>query len=166
MNIRTATAADLDAIYFVEKEAFTKEETATRETLEERLNVYPSHFLLLEEEGEIRGYIGGAVTHYDRIRDELYENIGLHDEKAPYQALFSLVVLPQYQSSGYGKALMQAAIEKAKQEGRQGLILTCRERLISYYESFGYQNHGVSESVHGGITWYDMRLEFKEHQRG
>ena len=45
-------------------------------------------------------------------------------------------------------------------EGEKGLILTRKDRLIHYYEKFGYVNLGVSESVHGGAVWYDMLLEF------
>ena len=51
-------------------------------------------------------------------------------------------------------------IGDAKNKGRKGLILTCKDRLIHYYAKFGYKNMGVSESVHGGAVWYDMILEF------
>ncbi len=55
---------------------------------------------------------------------------------------------------------MDYLIEDAGKRGRKGLILTCKDRLIHYYEKFGYVNLGVSESVHGGAVWYDMLLEF------
>ena len=55
---------------------------------------------------------------------------------------------------------MEAMIETAGKQGRKGLILTCKDRLIGYYEKFGYVNMGVSKSVHGGAVWYDMVLEF------
>ena len=42
---------------------------------------------------------------------------------------------------------------------------TCKEHLIPYYEKFGYRNCGVSESVHGGAVWYDMRLTFSEEEK-
>ena len=45
---------------------------------------------------------------------------------------------------------------------RRGLILTCKDRLIGFYEGFGYKSLGVSQSVHGGAVWYDMILEFSE----
>lgn len=34
------------------------------------------------------------------------------------------------------------------------------EKLIPFYETFGFINEGVSASVHGGAVWYDMRLRF------
>ena len=45
------------------------------------------------------------------------------------------------------------------------MILTCKEKLIPFYEGFGYVNCGVSKSVHGGAVWYDMELDFREKPR-
>ena len=56
---------------------------------------------------------------------------------------------------------MEAMIRRAMEQGRRGLILTCKDRLIGYYQKFGYVNQGVSASVHGGAVWYDMILEFE-----
>ena len=43
---------------------------------------------------------------------------------------------------------------------RKGCVLTCKDRLVHYYETFGYRSEGVSASTHGGAVWYDMRLTF------
>ena len=40
------------------------------------------------------------------------------------------------------------------------LMLTCKDKLIHYYAKFGFVNEGVSASVHGNVTWYQMRLSF------
>ena len=42
----------------------------------------------------------------------------------------------------------------------QGLVLTCKEKLLHYYAKFGFVNEGVSGSTHGGVVWYQMRLRF------
>ena len=59
---------------------------------------------------------------------------------------------------------MEHMIGDARAKGRKGLILTCKDRLIHYYEKFGYKNMGVSASVHGGAVWYDMLLEFGDQK--
>lgn len=41
--------------------------------------------------------------------------------------------------------MMDYLIEDAGKRGRKGLILTCKDRLIHYYEKFGYVNLVVSE---------------------
>ena len=59
------------------------------------------------------------------------------------------------------KWTIRKMIEKAKEEGRLGVVLTCKDKLVHYYASFGFQNEGVSEaSTHGGVTWNQMRLTF------
>lgn len=42
-----------------------------------------------------------------------------------------------------------AFIEQARKEGRKGLVLTCKKRLIHYYARFGFVDEGVSGSTHG-----------------
>ena len=51
---------------------------------------------------------------------------------------------------------MKAYLAKARQAGKRRVVLTCKEKLIHYYERFGFSNCGVSQSVHGGAVWYDM----------
>ena len=58
--------------------------------------------------------------------------------------------------------LMRHLIDRAKQEKRSGVVLTCKEALIGFYEQFGFVCEGVSESQHGGVSWYEMRLTLKE----
>lgn len=55
---------------------------------------------------------------------------------------------------------MNHMIEVSRKAGRKGVILTCKNKLIHYYEKFGYVNKGISKSTHGGAQWYDMILEF------
>ena len=83
-------------------------------------------------------------------------------ESGRARLISALLIRKVLRADGRGAAplLMRAFIEKARAEGRRGLILTCKERLIHYYEQFGFVNMGVSASEHGGAVWYDMTLEF------
>ena len=63
------------------------------------------------------------------------------------------------------KNLTDEMYEKACLHDEKGawqmiFVLTCKDKLVHYYEKFGFQNEGVSESVHGGAMWYQMRLTF------
>ena len=53
---------------------------------------------------------------------------------------------------------MQVVIDDARMAGRKGCILTCKDKLLHYYEKFGFKNCGISQSMHGGAIWYDMRF--------
>lgn len=162
MIIRTATLQDWNDLARVEAICFPETEAASQETIKARLQVYPEHFWILQHEGNIIGFIDGPVVNQPAIVDEMFEHTELHDEMGLYQSVFSLSVLPEYQKHGYGAQLMRALIADAKSAGRVGCILTCKAHLIHYYESFGYENQGISKSKHGGAVWYDMLLKLEK----
>lgn len=52
-------------------------------------------------------------------------------------------------------------IADAKEQGRKGLVLTCKNRLVHYYAKFGFADEGVTDkSTHGNVAWHQMRLTF------
>ena len=161
MQIRTATMDDLSAVTSVETACFPPNEAATEQDFAQRLAVYPNHFWLLEDEnGQVISFINGFVTDEPLLRDEMYQNASLHNEQGAWQMIFGVNTLPEYRRQGFAEQVMKRVISDAKAQGRKGCVLTCKDSMIHYYEKFGYQNEGVSNSVHGGVTWYDMRLTF------
>ena len=160
VHIRPVALRDLNALAFIEAAGFPATEAAGKDNLRERLRVFPQCFLVAECGGIPVGYIGGCVCSTDTIEDAYYESTAYHDPQGPYQSVFSLVVLPEWQQKGIAARLMRAFIAQARQQGRRGVILTCKERLIPFYSHFGYRCLGVSRSVHGGARWYDMKLVF------
>ena len=90
----------------------------------------------------------------------MYHDITLHKPNGDYQTVFGLNVLPDYQRHGIAAKLVQGYIDLAKEHHRKGIILTCKDHMIHYYERFGFVNHGIADSTHGGKTWNDMRLIF------
>ena len=160
MHIRTATMEDLAVLTAIEAACFPAAEAAKEEAFRKRLAVYPDHFWLLEEGGEILSFVNGFVTQEPHLRDEMYENAALHDEAGAWQMIFGVNTLPEHRKKGYAGLLIQRCIDDARAQGRKGLVLTCKDRLVHYYETFGFVNEGVSQSVHGGVVWYEMRLTF------
>ena len=160
MKIRTATMADLENITQVEAACFPEAEAADKEAFEKRLKAFPKHFWLLEDEGKLVGFINGMTTDKTWLSDDMYEDAQLHDEKGKWQMVFGLDVIPEYRCRGCAAMLMEHLIKEAKKQGRSGIVLTCKDRLIPYYEKFGFINEGISASVHGGTAWNDMRLTF------
>ena len=162
MNIRYATMADLDDIASVESECFPVLEAATKEEFEQRIKYYGNHFWLMFDEGKLIAFVDGFVTDEADLTDEMYENASMHNENGAWQMIFGVNTLPSYRKHGYAGELIKRAITDAKEQGRKGLVLTCKDRLISYYARFGFKNEGVSESVHGNVVWNQMRLTFDE----
>ena len=160
MNIRTATLNDLDAVTAVEAACFPAAEAASKEEFAERLRYYGNHFWLMLDGERLVAFVDGMVTDRADLTDEMYENAALHDEDGTWQMIFGVNTIPEYRRHGYAGTLIQRAISDARAQGRKGLVLTCKDKLIHYYAKFGFVNEGVSASVHGNVTWYQMRLSF------
>ena len=158
LTIRPAEASDLDRCAAVEAACFPREQAASQETIRARIAAYPDHFLVGEKDGVIVGYAMGPVINAPTIADEMFADTSCHAPGNPYQSVFSLAVHPDFQRRGYARVLLNALIDQARREGRRAVTLTCRNAKAAYYESFGFENHGVSGSVHGGVVWYDMIL--------
>lgn len=158
MEIRQGTMNDLDKLVEVEQKCFPLSEAASKAQLKERLDVYANHFWLLVEDEKIISFIDGFVTNQRDLEDEMYENASMHDENGDWQMIFGVNTIPEYQHRGYASQLMKVVIEKAKEEHKKGLVLTCKEELLPFYERLGFINEGISSSVHGNVTWYQMRL--------
>jgi len=75
-----------------------------------------------------------------------------------WQMIFGVNTLPAYRKHGYAGELINAAIADAKLQGRKGLVLTCKEKLLHYYAKFGFVNEGISASTHGNVVWYQIIL--------
>jgi predicted GNAT family N-acyltransferase len=160
MIIRTASINDLDAVTAVEAECFPPAEAATREEFAERLKVYGNHFWLLFDGDRLVSFVDGFVTDEPDLRDEMYADASLHNEEGAWQMIFGVNTIPSERKKGYAGQLLRQAITDAAAQGRKGLVLTCKEEKIPYYASFGFVDEGLSESVHGGVPWHQMRLTF------
>ena len=159
MEIRYATRKDIPAIANVEAECFPPAEAATEEEFIERVGHYGKHFWLMFEEDKLIAFVDGFVTDEPDLTDEMYENAGMHNENGAWQMIFGVNTLPAYRRKGYAGQLIEQAIEDAKQQGRKGLVLTCKNKLIPYYAKFGFKDEGVSDqSTHGNAVWHQMRL--------
>ena len=162
MIIRKATMNDLDAISEVESECFPAAEAATKEEFRERLESYADHFLLMFDGEKLAAFIDGFVTDEPDLTDEMYENAAMHNESGKWQMIFGVNTLPEYRRRGLAGALINEMIAEARRQGRDGLVLTCKDRLVHYYAKFGFLNEGVSgKSTHGGAVWNQMRLTFR-----
>jgi len=80
-----------------------------------------------------------------------------HKEAGRTICIHSLAVLPEYQSRGLGKTLIQAYLQRMASHGvgdRAALI--AHEPMVPYYEKFGFVNQGKSACEFGGGGWFDM----------
>lgn len=159
-RIRRATMADLDAIARVEAECFPPVEAASREEFKQRLEQYADHFWLMFEGDQLISFVDGFVTDIPDLTDEMFADAAMHDESGAWQMIFGVNTVPAYRCQGCAGQLIERAITDARQQGRKGLVLTCKCEKIHYYAKFGFADEGVCDSTHGGAVWHQMRLTF------
>ena len=100
------------------------------------------------------------VTDEPDLTDDMYTNAAMHREDGAWQMIFGVNTIPEYRRRGYARRLMRRVMTDAKVQGRKGLVLTCKDRLVPFYASLGFVDEGVSASVHGGVVWHQMRMTF------
>lgn len=159
-SIRHAVIEDLNEITELEATCFPKEEAATREAFEQRLKVYPDRFWLLEIDNIIVSMVNGMVSEIPILKDEMYSDSSMYNSMGEWQMIFGVETRPEYRRRGYADLLLRTVISEVKNQNKKGIILTCKTKLVHYYEKFGFVNEGLSQSKHGGESWYQMKLLF------
>lgn len=161
MTIRYAVPADVPALSAVEAECFPPAEAATAAEFAERVSHYGNHFWLMYDGDKLISFVDGFVTDDADLTDEMYENAVMHDESGAWQMIFGVNTLPEYRQHGYAGELIRQAIFDVKRQGRKGLVLTCKDKLVHYYAKFGFRDEGITnKSTHGNVAWHQMRLTF------
>ena len=161
MKIRKATINDLEELTRIETECFPAAEAATEESFRGRLEIYPDFFWILENEaGEFVSFVNGMATDNEILTDEMFENPDLHNKNGDWQMIFGVNTLPEFRRKGYAEKVLRRVVEDTKKDGRKGIVLTCKDKLVSFYEKIGFVNEGLSESTHGNAIWYNMRIIF------
>lgn len=161
MEIRLARFEDLTDLVAIEKICFPIAEAATDKQIQERFETFGDCFLVGEEDNKIIGFINGCATSQPYLPDELYHDASLHIPCGDYQTVFGLDVLPEYRHQGVAGELLKELIRLARDRGQKGVVLTCKNHLVGYYQKFGFVHQGISASQHGGATWNDMLLEIE-----
>ncbi|MCF0246617.1 MAG: GNAT family N-acetyltransferase [Ileibacterium sp.] len=159
LEIRNASIKDLDRIYELEKACFSEAEAATYDALKQRLEVFPNHFWLLERDGRLVAMVNGMTTNNGQLEDKMYRDATLHDEDGKYQMMFGVETDPEFRRKGYASILMKEAIKDCRNDSRKGVILTCKEEHVPFYERLGFVNKGVADSNHANEVWYLMELD-------
>lgn len=165
--LRHAHDFDLDCVDRLEHLSFSEAEAPCRERLKDRIRVFPEHFWLLFDEGELVAYCGGMAANEPHLKDEMYADPSLHDPAGAWQMLFTVCSHPDLRGMGLARYVLEACADETRIRGKKGIVLTCKEELVPFYERFGYADEGVSPySRHAGIAWHEMRLTFRQGRFG
>lgn len=160
VQITFATSADLVGIIALERMCFPSVEAASEQTIRERFACFADCFLVAKWDHQVIGFINGCACDSTILKDDFYYDANLHQPNGAYQCVFGLDVHPNYRGQHIATKLLKEFIKLAKERNKKGVILTCKEYLLPFYESVGFVHLGVSNSSHGQATWNDMLLLF------
>ncbi|MTB64325.1 GNAT family N-acetyltransferase [Streptococcus sp. zg-86] len=156
MKIRHARLADLEQVHQIEQANFSPEEQIAKDVLRFYLEQETMTCLVMEDDGNLAGYILALPTVHATVTDDLFERKKKVEASCSHLAIVSLSVAEDYKGQGVGTLLLAAIKEIAVQGGYEGISLTCKDYLLSYYSMYQFEDLGVSESQFGGMVWYDM----------
>lgn len=110
-----AKIQELDEIMAIENAGFNSEEAASREAMQERIQMIPDTFIVAHNEsGKVLGYIVGPASKERYITDDLFEKTVPNQMDQEYQTVLSLAVSPDYQGAGIGGMLLDQLAKTAK----------------------------------------------------
>lgn len=159
--IRNVRNEDLPSLITIENLCFSSEEAATKEAFKNRIQLISDSFFVALHGEEIVGLINGPVIKTTFISDDLFNNIKINPIVGGHQSILGLAVAPHFRKKGVASALLAYLENDAAKKKRKTITLTCKSNLIPFYENFGFKNHGISNSEHGGVIWYNMSKEIR-----
>ncbi len=99
-------------------------------------------YFVLEQDGALVGFIDFEIVEDPNERHETPEGRVLEPVKTA--KILGLCISEPWQGKGWGKRLFEAALEEAKKECRQAVILVeeANKKAITIYEKHGFQKKG------------------------
>ncbi len=156
MNIRTVNKKDIEACYLIEKICFEESEAASLSSITDRVDVYPSGFIVAEVDNKVVGMVNSGSTNSDDITDEAFKKMIGHTENGKNIVIFSVSVFPEFQGQGIAANLISCFKKRSKELKKEKILLLCKTELIKFYEKLGFQYENISTSTHGGFEWHEM----------
>ncbi|RPB02016.1 acyl-CoA N-acyltransferase [Choiromyces venosus 120613-1] len=167
--VRTLTLSDLEACAALEEAAFIPSERCPRETFSYRLKVCPELCFGIFTIRRNKEYLLGHAIATKTLSPSVTESsmaiatprYSPHHPAGPTIALHSLAIQPAHQGRYLGTTLLQEYIQRMSIGGgcEQRIALIARDRLVGFYERFGFRCKGVSPVKFGGGEWMDLVLE-------
>ncbi len=132
MKVKSYTKNYFDALYEIEKEAFS--DFWSEKGMREELSLSQAHYYVAEEDGEILGFAGFWL-----IIDEA--------------EIMKVAVKKSHRGKGIGDALLKAIIEDSISLGAKKILLEVREENTparKLYEKNGFISYAVREKYYQG----------------
>lgn len=159
-RFRLADLRDLLRLEEIETASFRRGVQESRETLEERIKVFPEGFVVAVEKANDQpiGYISSEIwrknTEPNRENLCIEHSIReMHDVSGTKLYISSIAIMPSYQGLGLGEALLRHLLEWANRDYpclEQALLVVCEdwESAQRLYQRCGFIESGHMEGLY------------------
>lgn len=141
------TPEDLRAALDVRTRVFVDEQHVP---IEEEVDAYDREALTRDDVVYVLGRLNGEPIATARLLFNAHEGL-------PH--IGRVAVLAEHRGQGYGRVVMQALHEAARERGRLGVTLAAQLQALPFYERLGYVARGPV-FLDAGIEHRDMDLRF------
>merc|ERR1712087_945508 len=151
-------AADVNHAFALEVASYPADEAASREKLEMRLRFAADYFWgAYNDAGVLCGFICATLSISERLTEE---SMSEHDANGHTLCIHSVVVEETRRRSGVGIWMLRKYLDTVAVEGSRvkRIVLLCKELLVPFYASAGFELLGPSGVVHGQDKWLLMAL--------
>nr|MDN4745458.1 GNAT family N-acetyltransferase [Lachnospiraceae bacterium C1.1] len=159
-EFRTMKAEEADRVAEIEQICFPPNEACTEKHMKERINVAQNLFLLAidKKNNRIAGFINSIASNEGSFRDEFFTDYRTHLPEGENVMILGVDVLPEYRNQGLARKMMEIYKQRATEEGRKRIVLTCLDAKVEMYSKFGFKDLGMSASEWGGEKWHEMDI--------
>ncbi|MDE6887614.1 MAG: GNAT family N-acetyltransferase [Eubacterium sp.] len=157
-EFRKIVPDEIEQAAWIEQECFPQKEACTAQIMQQRVEQAPELFLTARDKhtGRLVGFINGLSTKEYNLRDEFFTDVSLHDPQGGNVMILGVDVLPEYRRQGIARELMYTYLRRQRENGKKLVVLTCKPQKVKMYRKMGFRDHGVSDSVWGGVQWHEM----------
>merc|ERR1719171_3102678 len=108
------------------------------------------------ESAELLGFVNGTLSASEELE---HETMSAHDPTGTSLCIHSVVIAEPYRRQGLARAMLRQYLMAAPctMPHLKRVLLICKNNLIPFYESVGFELLGESKVVHGQDKWFDMR---------
>jgi len=162
MEFRPINVELLDEVFRVEHESFPPDEAASRQTLETRMRLAPDYFFGAFRDGRLVGFINGTITEGSVLHlQDFYK----HDENGKMMIIHGVVTRKEDRRKGVATEMLKKYLEILKLNKQiQVIALLSKDRLVHFYNRFGFQQVRVSEVRLGVDLWNEMHYQLVEEK--
>jgi GNAT superfamily N-acetyltransferase len=127
-----------------------------------RATLRPLFELAEDSSRELDAYIGAGRVLVARVGDAIVGHVQITDARAPAEAeLKNMAVEPSHQRRGVGRALVAAAIELLREEGRSSLVVATAAADIGnlrFYQRLGFRMRSIERDAFTTASGYPPGL--------